>query len=288
MAITDVLGGYSKALYSTWLHYRPDRLLVDCGEGAATALGNKGYSLEKILLTHGHIDHVSGLPALVWARAGGMGDNQKPLQLFCPRGDAYLSDMRAYLERVRAKLPFELTWIELEAGQSFDLKHNRRVETFPTRHMKGSQSLGYKIVETRRRVRDDLNLSEADLRELARRGELEGVTQEYGAIKIAFGGDSLPLDIEHVAGSEVLVHEATIFAAQERRGQHHSTLHEALEVGIEAQPGTLVLNHISGRYQRAEIEAAVRQYAQKRGITFPVWCLWRDKLGPAFLPAGSS
>ena len=73
MTLPDVLSGYSKALYSTWIWYRPDRLLVDCGEGAATALGNHGFAIERILLTHGHIDHVGGLAPLLWARAGGMG-----------------------------------------------------------------------------------------------------------------------------------------------------------------------------------------------------------------------
>jgi len=29
---------YSKALYSTWIYYSPDRILFDSGEGASTAL----------------------------------------------------------------------------------------------------------------------------------------------------------------------------------------------------------------------------------------------------------
>ena len=286
MQISEVLGGYSKALYSTWLHYRPDRLLVDCGEGAATALGNNCFALERVLLTHGHIDHVSGLPGLVWARAGGMGDNEKPLQVFYPRGDSYFADMRGYLEKVRSKLPFQLEWIELEAGQTIDLKSGRHVETFATRHMKSSQSLGYKIIETRRRLKPAFaQWSETRLREAAGKGEMEAMTEEYRAIKIAFGGDSLPIEPELVAGSEILVHEATILQANERRGQSHSTLDEALEVASKAQPGALVLNHISGRYKRAEIEVAILNGASRLPIGFPIWCLRQDKLWPVWTPA---
>lgn len=286
MSIPEVLGGYSKALYSTWAHYRPDRLLVDCGEGAATALGNGCFALERVLLTHGHIDHVSGLPSLVWARAGGMGDNQKPLQIFFPRGDGYVEDVRGYLEKTSARLPFELNWTALEAGQSVELGRGRGLETFPTRHIKDSLSLGYKIVETRRRLKPEFAAwGEAKLRDMAQNGDIEVATEPYRAIKIAFGGDGLPLDAKLVAGSEILVHEATILSAADRKGQSHSTLDEVLDVAYEAQPGALVLNHFSGRYTRSQIETAILNGAAEREIHFPIWVLLKDRLRPVWIPA---
>ena len=286
MNISEVLGGYSKALYSSWLHYKPDRLLVDCGEGAATTLGNNCFALERVLLTHGHIDHVSGLPSLLWARAGGMGDNEKPLQIFFPRGDAYLADMREYIEKISAKLPFALSWVELEAGQSVELASGRRFETFPTRHMKDSQSLGYKIIETRRRLKSEFAaFDEVKLRQMAKSGQMESATEDYEATKIVFGGDSLPLDPTLVVGSEILVHEATLLETKDRKGKSHSTLYEAIQVAQSAQPEALLVNHISGRYRRAEVEAAIHKIASKQAIRFPIWCLWREKLWPVWTPA---
>jgi len=183
--ICSLLSGYSKALYSTWVWYKPDHLLVDCGEGCASTLGNGGFAIERVLLTHGHIDHISGLPSLLWSRAAGMGDNLKPLAIYHPRDDVYVADLRAYLERTSARLPFDLQWIALDANQSFPLgmsthargegagkqsnRHPRRVETFATRHIKDRLTLGYKIVETRRRLKPEYDaLSQQEIRDLAR------------------------------------------------------------------------------------------------------------------------
>ena len=44
--LVENISGYSKAKYSTWLFYRPDRLLFDAGEGVSTSLGNFVYGVE--------------------------------------------------------------------------------------------------------------------------------------------------------------------------------------------------------------------------------------------------
>jgi ribonuclease Z len=56
---------YSKALYSSWLYYSPDRILFDAGEGASSILGNKAFAIRRVFVSHGHADHVAGLVGLV-------------------------------------------------------------------------------------------------------------------------------------------------------------------------------------------------------------------------------
>jgi len=277
----SLLFGFSKGLYSSWLFYKPDNLLIDCGEGCSTALGNNGFGIERVLLTHGHIDHIAGLPVLLWARAAGMGDNNKPLEVFYPRGDLYIADMMQFLERTRARLSFDLTWTPLDAGDSFSLTnegtHARRVETFRTQHIPGRLTLGYKILETRRRLRIEYSkLSDHELRDLRLGGQ--EISEEYQAIVAAFGGDGLPLNVEDVRGAELLVHEATILEASERKHQLHSTIGEALEVAAQVQPKAFVLQHFSGRYRTSEIKGAAQKEIARLGIEFPVWCLFRDRL----------
>lgn len=283
MDLSSLLFGHSKALYSTWLFYKPDHLLIDCGEGVATALGNGGYAIERVLLTHGHIDHIAGLPPLIWSRAGGMGDNEKPLAIYHPKNDGYVADMQEYLHKTKARLPFELTWTALEAGESFSLpatdgsRHVRRVQTFTTKHIRDRLTIGYKVLETRRRLKPEYSdLAQEELRQLAQSGQ--ELSEDYEATVCAFGGDGLPLQADDVRGAEVLFHEATILDAAERKHQMHSTLDEAMHVAAQTQPKTFVLYHVSGRYRRSDIEAAARESMARYEVKFPVWCLFRDRL----------
>lgn len=281
MNVSTLLCGHSKALYSTWVFYRPDRLLLDCGEGAATSLGNGSYAIERLLLTHGHIDHISGLPSLLWARAAGMGDNEKPLEIFYPQDDGFIADMKSYIEKTSTRLPFALTWTPLADGATFDLPSGkRRVKTFATKHIPQRLTLGYKIVETRRRLKPEYaGLPQEEIRQLAARsGGAAEFSENYEATIAAFGGDGLALDPADVSGADLLLHEATLLDAAERKSQWHATLDEAVQTAVTARVKTLVLYHVSGRYRSSDITQAARESIGRHGATCDVWALVRERL----------
>lgn len=281
MNLQSLLQGHSKALYSTWIFYRPDRLLIDCGEGAATALGNNSYAIERILLTHGHIDHISGLPSLLWSRAAGMGDNEKPLEIYYPQGDVFIADMMSYLQKTAARLPFSVSWLPLEAGAILHLTGKRQLQTFATKHIPERLTLGYKIVETRRRLKQEFAaLSQDKIRQkaMAHPQGSAALSEEYSAILAAFGGDGLALLPADVHGAELLFHEATLLDAAERKSQWHATLDEGLQTAVAAQVKTLVLYHFSGRYRTAEIIQAARKSRDKHNALCEIYLLQRDRI----------
>lgn len=279
--LNDLFIGFSKALYSTWIFYKPDHLLFDCGEGAATALGNGGYGIEKVLLTHGHMDHIAGLPVLLGSRAAGMGDPQKPLQIYYPRGDRYVLQMQEYISQSFRNLPFALEWIALEEGDQIPLRGNRYLETFRTRHIKNQLTLGYRLLEKRRRLKSTFaHLSQDDISKIARQDGKEAVaalSENYSAKVLLVGGDGLPLDADDISEAEILFHEATLIGAEERSGQMHSTLDEAVQIAAAANVKSLVLYHISGRYRAAEIKNAVLAAQEKYDVTFAIGILHHNR-----------
>ena len=80
----DDLKGFSRGMYSNWLWHRPLQLLIDAGEGLQLALGTSVFSPSILAITHGHSDHVLGLPGLVAARRFGKGATEKPLTIVFP------------------------------------------------------------------------------------------------------------------------------------------------------------------------------------------------------------
>lgn len=280
--LNDLFIGFSKALYSTWIFYKPDHLLFDCGEGVATSLGNGGYGIEKVLLTHGHMDHIAGLPVLLGSRAAGMGDPQKSLQIYYPRSDRFVLQMQEYVSQSFHHLPFNLEWIALDEGQKIPLRGNRYLETFRTRHVKNQLTLGYRLMENRHRIKSTfVYLSQEDISRIARQDGKDAVaalSEDYSAKVLLVGGDGLPLNISDISNAEILFHEATLLSAEERTGQLHSTLDEAVKIAAAANVKSLVLYHISGRYRAAEIKNAVLAACKKYNVTFPIWTLHHNRI----------
>jgi ribonuclease Z len=252
----------------------PARFLVDCGEGTQrqlmrARLGFRG--LGHVLLTHLHLDHVAGLAGLLATR-----------QLFQLDDAIELVGSRETVAFARRYLSATIG-TEREAGYrlravSPGLVLSRpgwRLSAVPVAH-RATESLGYLFEEEARRALlpgrlDGLGVPEGPERAVLARGlpvvlaDGRSVTPEMvqgpdvpGA-KLAIIGDveEVASLVEPVRRADALVIEATFLErdAALARSRGHLTAAAAARLACEAEIGELLLTHISGRYQAAEILA---------------------------------
>jgi ribonuclease Z len=241
-----------------------DLLMFDCGEGTQRQMMRfgTGFAVHDIFFTHMHADHLLGLPGLL--RTMGLQGREEPMRLYCARGEGKIVDTAVHLgvERV----PFEVAIHELVPGDVV-ARDGYDVVPFRTRH--GRHSLGYALVEHERLGRFDparareLGVPEGPLFGRLHRGETVEVDGRSISPELVVGlprpgrrvvytGDTRPVKatIEHAAGADLLIHEAT-FAhedADRARETGHSTAREAARVAREAGVHRLVLTHLSPRY----------------------------------------
>ena len=209
--------------------------LVDCSGNPAQALQRCGAdwrSVEHVLLTHEHADHLCGLPSLVHAlyvdaRPHGRG----PLQLWGPEGA--LEAARGLLAAVgldgREDL-FEIGYHPVAGGRQRIELSGLEVTAFAVDHGQ-VPTVGYRI-GTRRDPRAGQTSSAA--------------TQPSAAV------------VEHSRGCRLLVHECSCFERPHMPG--HTTLDQLGAIVERTDVERVLLVHLPPASERDE--AAVRQRLQ--------------------------
>ena len=108
-----------------------ERILVDCGEGTQRRLMQSVAGLtdlDVILITHGHADHILGLPGLL--RTFALRERTAPLSIYGPEG---IKKVLQDLDSVIGKMPFPLAVIELAGGAEIACS-DYHLEAIGTRH----------------------------------------------------------------------------------------------------------------------------------------------------------
>ncbi len=281
--IEDVLSGYSRGLYSSWFYYKPDRLLFDAGEGIIDRMSKRVYAVQRILLSHGHEDHICGIPGLVNLRNLSAGDREKALTIYYPKGDSWVELLRNYLHKKQHRfLRYDLEWTPVVPGDRIDLgqpKRPRYIEAIKSGHRPSTLSLGYRILEHRQALRPEFaELPQQEISKHIRERGKDQVCESRMHNVFTYSGDTTGLDPALAEGADVLLHEATYFEDEQPDKHFHCTFEKALEIAQQAQVKALVLFHASGAFVERALRRQLSELLQQVGPAFSVHLIWRYKL----------
>lgn len=156
--------GGTQPLMNRWLtslmvRYSGHAVLIDCGEGTQIAAQRAGLSLkpiDKILITHLHADHISGLPGLLLTM-GNMGRTEA-LSIIGPRGTERAVNA---LRTIAPNLPFEIRVSELETEEETMFFLDCDIRAFAVYH--GVPCYGYSFTLPRAGKFDAARAKEQDI-----------------------------------------------------------------------------------------------------------------------------
>ena len=255
------------------------RMLIDCGEGTQRQLLRSGAGfrrLDRILLTHGHLDHVLGIPGLFST----LGLRQTSDVMTIHAGSETLDIVIRMLAGLwgAGRAPISVQFAPLSEGQVIDAG-DFTIDCFPVRH-RDTDSFGFSFQSPARRHLLSDRLSALGVPDGPMRGELaagrrvtiDGRTIDpedvlgppSGGKKLVVIGDTETTEglSKHVADADLLVIEATFLDrdAPTARNYGHLTAAEAARFAAANNVRQLVLTHLSGRYEDGEILAEAARF----------------------------
>ena len=265
-----------RGLSSQIIKHDEFRFMVDCGEGTQRQLLRSGIGfkrLNRILITHGHLDHILGLAGLLSTFA--RWETIDEMEIY--GGSWALERIHDLLFKVvlrGVRPPMSIQLVEVQPGLLFE-DNGFAVSAFPVDH-RGPDCFGYLFEEKPRRPflpekaealdippgpwRRDLvageRVSLPDGREICPEQVLGPERPGTRLVHVGDTGNTQNL-LEVCQGVDALVIEATYLHEEVQMAQDfaHLTARQAAELAVQAEIKHLLLTHISRRYRERDVLA---------------------------------
>jgi len=265
-----------RGLTASMVLHKEYRFLIDCGEGTQRQLLKSGLGfkrLDKILLTHGHLDHILGLGGLVSTFS--RWETIEKLEIYGGKWALdRVEDLIFGVVLRGARPPMKIEFFDVEPGvliedDAFELS------AFPVSH-RGPDCFGYAFREKERRPflvekAEALGVPAGPERGRLVRGE--SITLADGTVvhpdqvlgkpvpgaALIYVGDAGRTDdlVEVCRGADAVVIEATYLEVEADLARRfgHLTAFQAATLARRAGVKQLFLTHISRRYSEREVLA---------------------------------
>jgi len=252
------------------------RFLIDCGEGTQRQIMKSGIGfkrLNRILITHGHLDHILGLGGLIstflrWEAID-------TIEIYGGRWALErIHDLLFGVVLRGARPPMNIELKAIEPGIIFE-DGDFQVSAFPVYH-RGPDCFGYLFEEKPRRPflperaeeldippgpwrRDLVNGQAATLPDGRRIYPDQVLGEERPGTRLVHIGDVGRISdlLEVCRNADALVIEATYLEEEADMAENfaHLTAYKAAQLALQAGVGQLILTHISRRYRERDVLA---------------------------------
>jgi len=272
-----------RGLSAQVVKHNEHRYLIDCGEGTQRQILQSGLGfkhLNKILITHSHLDHILGLAGLLstfmrWEAI-------ESLDIFGGKASLErISDLLYGVVLRNTPAPMIINLVEIHPGIIIE-EEDFTISAFPVYH-RGQDCFGFRFDEKGKRPflaekADELGIPAGPLRKELVMGK--SVTLGDGRIiqpedllgpmkegtRLVHVGDVGQTEnlVNECMGADTLVIEATYLEeeADMARQFAHLTAKRAAELAVTSGVKQLLLTHISRRYREKDVQAEAQSVFQ--------------------------